>query len=174
MFIERWVRSSALLTFWSGGSLVLLPCPRVLSFPYRDRTRASTLCCFCLFFPSFECSKNLLIMIPNNTKTHQKVWFFHILLWIILSESCFKCKKTPNLTKRLFLCFVSKPRVGPINSKHNNFKWGNIFAGICTLVSSLIFMHFPPAILPFQWYHFCRRGEELTHLSKNLGITMEH
>jgi hypothetical protein len=54
-----------------------------------------------------------------------------------LSESCFHCKKTPYLIKKLFVCFVSKPRVGPINSKHNNFKWGNIFAGICTLVVSL-------------------------------------
>ncbi len=41
------------------------------------------------------------------------------------------------MINKLFLCFVSKPRVGPINSKQNNFKWGNIFAGICTLVLSL-------------------------------------
>ena len=32
---------------------------------------------------------------------------------------------------------MSKPRVGPINSQHNNFKWGNIFAGIYSLVWSL-------------------------------------
>ncbi len=44
--------------------------------------------------------------------------------------------KTPKLIKKVFLCFVSKPRVGPINSQHNNFKRGNIFAGICTLVLS--------------------------------------
>jgi hypothetical protein len=54
-----------------------------------------------------------------------------------LLESCFYCKKTPNLIKKLFLCFVLKPRLGAINSKHNNFKWGSIFAGICTLVLSL-------------------------------------
>jgi hypothetical protein len=83
-----------------------------------------------LFFFSFEHAKNLLIVGPNNTKNCS-------LKWIILSESCFYCKKTPNLIKKLFLCYVSKPGVGPINSQHNNFKWGNIFAGICTLVLSL-------------------------------------
>jgi hypothetical protein len=41
------------------------------------------------------------------------------------------------MIKKVFLCFVSKPRVGPINSYHFNFKRGNIFAGICTLVLSL-------------------------------------
>ncbi len=46
-------------------------------------------------------------------------------------------KKTPNLIKKLFLRFASKPRVGPINSQYNNFKRENIFAGICTLVLSL-------------------------------------
>ncbi len=35
---------------------------------HRDRTRARTLCCFGLFFSSFEHAKNLLIMSPNNTK----------------------------------------------------------------------------------------------------------
>ncbi len=54
-----------------------------------------------------------------------------------MSESCFNCKKTPNLIKKLFLCSVSKPRVGPINSKHFTFKCGNIFSGICTLFLSL-------------------------------------
>ncbi len=49
----------------------------------------------------------------------------------------FELKKTPNLIKKLFLCFVSKPRVGLMNSKHFTFKWGNIFASICTLVLSL-------------------------------------
>ncbi len=34
----------------------------------RDRTRARTLCCFGLFFPSFEHAKNLLIMGPNRPK----------------------------------------------------------------------------------------------------------
>ncbi len=45
---------------------------------HRDRTRARTLSCIFLFFSSFEHAKNLLIMGPNNTKTHQKVWFSHI------------------------------------------------------------------------------------------------
>ncbi len=38
------------------------------------------------------------------------------------------------MIKKLFICFASKPRVRPINSKHNNFRW-YIFAG---LHSSLI------------------------------------
>jgi len=65
------------------------------------------------------------------------MWFSHNKLWIILSESCFNCKKNPNLIKKLFLCFVSKPRVGPMNSKHFTFKWWNMFVSICTLVLSL-------------------------------------
>ncbi len=46
--------------------------------------------------------------------------------------------------KKLFLCSVSKPRVGPINSFYFlsfTFKCGNIFAGICTLVLSLCWRH---------------------------------
>jgi hypothetical protein len=46
--------------------------------------------------------------------------------------------------KKLFLCSVSKPRVGPINSYHFTFKCGNIFAGICTLVISLWPVHQTP------------------------------
>jgi hypothetical protein len=37
---------------------------------HRDRTRAHTLCCFGLFFSSFEHAKNLLIMGPTTLKTH--------------------------------------------------------------------------------------------------------
>jgi hypothetical protein len=114
-------------TSWSSAA----PC-----YAHRDRTRASTLCWFCLFFPYLNMQKTCWLWAPTTLKTHQKVWFSHIWLWIILSESCFYCKNK-NLIKKLFLCFVSKPRVGPINNKHNNFKWGNIFAGICTLVLSL-------------------------------------
>ncbi len=103
-----------------------------------DRTRASTLCCFSLFFSSFEHVKTCWLLDPTTLKTHRKVWFYHIWLWIILSDLAF-IVKTPILIKKLFLCFESKPRVGPINSQHINFKWGNIFAGICTR-SSLISM----------------------------------
>ncbi len=35
---------------------------------------------------------------------------------------------------------MSKPRVGPLNSQHNNFKF-QIFAGICTLVLFLWYAH---------------------------------
>ncbi len=95
---------------------------------HRDRTRASTHCCFCLFFSSFEHAKNLLIMGPNNTKNSSKSVIFSYLTMNNIVRIHYK--KTPNLIKKLFLCFVSKPRVGPINSQHNNFKWGNISAGI--------------------------------------------
>jgi hypothetical protein len=99
------------------------------------------LCCFGLFFPSFEHAKNLLIMGPNNTKNSSLKcnylifnygWYCQNLVFIV--------KKTPNLIKKtvkLFLCCVSKPRVGPISSQYNNFKSRNIFSGICTLVLSL-------------------------------------
>jgi hypothetical protein len=36
----------------------------------KDISRASTLCYFILFFSTFEHVKSLLIMGPNNTKTH--------------------------------------------------------------------------------------------------------
>ncbi len=45
---------------------------------HRDRTRASTLYCFCLFFSSFEHAKNLLIMGPNNIKNSSKSVIFLI------------------------------------------------------------------------------------------------
>ncbi len=52
------------------------------------------------------------------------------------------------MIKKLFLlCFVSKLRVRAINSQHNNFKWGNIFAHICTLVVSYG---------PYPWF-LCQR-----------------
>ncbi len=38
--------------------------------PHRDSKHTL------FIFSSFEHAKNLLIMGPNNTKTHQKVWFF--------------------------------------------------------------------------------------------------
>ncbi len=64
------------------------------------------------FFSSFEHAKNLLIMGPNNTKNSSfkcdfLIFNYRNLIFIV---------KTPHLIKNLFLCFVSKPRVGPINS----------------------------------------------------------
>ncbi len=72
---------------------------------------------------------------PNNTKNSSFKCDFLIFNYEWYCQNLvFILKKPPNLIKKLFLCFVSKQRVGPINSQHNNFKWGNIFAGICTLV----------------------------------------
>jgi hypothetical protein len=52
----------------------------VVACRHRDRTRASTLSCFCLFFfSSFEHAKNLLIMGPNNTKDSSKSVIFSYL-----------------------------------------------------------------------------------------------
>jgi hypothetical protein len=67
----------------------------------------------------------------------------------------FYCKNT-NLIKKLFICFVSKPRVGPINSQHKKFKSGNIFAGICTLGFSMLVSHFrliKCLLLRFRSFH---------------------
>ncbi len=47
-----------------------------MSGGHIDRTRANTLRCFCLFFPSFEHVKSLLIMGPNNTKNQSKSVIF--------------------------------------------------------------------------------------------------
>jgi hypothetical protein len=46
---------------------------------HRDRTRASTLCWFCLIFSSFEHAKNLPIMGPDNTKNSSKSVIFSYL-----------------------------------------------------------------------------------------------
>ncbi len=45
---------------------------------HRDRTRASTLWFFCLFFSSFEDAKTCWLWAPTTLKTHQKVWYSHI------------------------------------------------------------------------------------------------
>ncbi len=90
------------------------------------------------FFPSFEHAKNLLVMGPNNTKNSSLKCDFLIFNYELYCQNLVFIVKTPNLIKKLFLCFASKPRVGPINSKHNNFNWGNI---LCRhLHSSLISM----------------------------------
>jgi hypothetical protein len=111
--------------------------PLVIALPgytHKDRTRASTLCCFGLFFSSFENAKNLLIKGPNITKNCSLKCDFLIFNYQYYCQNLVFVVKTPNLFKKLFLCYVSKPKVGPTNSQHNNFKWGNISAGICTLV----------------------------------------
>ncbi len=75
---------------------------------------------------------------PNNTNNSSLKCDFHIINYEYYCQNLVLIvKKTPNLIKNLFLCSVSKPRVGPINSKHFTFKCGNIFAGICCLVLSL-------------------------------------
>ncbi len=68
------------------------------------------------------------------------------------------------MIKKLFLRHVSKPRVRPINSQHNNFKWGNIFAGICTLVNLngtntlAYFLWSAPRKRPIQRVAYCAIG----------------
>jgi hypothetical protein len=104
---------------------------------HRDRTRACMLCCFGLIFSSFEHAKNLLIMGPNNTKDCPLKCDFLILRYELFCPNLVYIVKNTKLDQKLFLCYVSKPRAGPISSPHNNFKWGNIFAGVCTLVLSL-------------------------------------
>jgi hypothetical protein len=54
---------------------------------------------------------------PNNTKNSESN---SVILSYLTTNNivriCFYCKETTNLIKKLFHCFVSKPRVGPINS----------------------------------------------------------
>ncbi len=131
-FLILWVET---IEFKKYGNLVNL-IPKFDYNYHRDRTRACTLCCFSLFFSSFEHAKNVLIMGPNNTKNCSlKLIFSYFNMYC--QNLVFIVKKTTKFAKKLFLCYAAKPRVGPINSQHNNFKWGNIFAGVCTLVLSL-------------------------------------
>ena len=58
-------------------------------------------------------------------------------LTIIFCQNLVFIVENTKFDQKLFLCYVSKPRVGPMNSQHNNFKWWNIFAGVRTLVLSL-------------------------------------
>ncbi len=48
----------------------------LMGLQHRDKTRAHTLCCFCLFSSSFEHAKNLLIMAPDSTKNSSKSVIF--------------------------------------------------------------------------------------------------
>ncbi len=82
--------------YWKLGWVRLTANPKIGQFAYstrivsilsnlqisvlrhRDRTRASTLCCFCLFFPHLNMQKTCWIWAPTTLKTHQKVWFSHI------------------------------------------------------------------------------------------------
>ena len=78
---------------------------------HRDRNRACVLCCWVYIFFPFEHAKNLLIMGPNNTKNCSlKCDFSHIKVCIILSESCFYCKKN---TKNCFFAMCQNQEWGP-------------------------------------------------------------
>jgi hypothetical protein len=61
---------------------------------------------------------------PNNTKNLSLKRDFLIFNYEIYCQNhVFIVKKNSKFDlKKLFLCFVSKPKVGPINSKHNNVK----------------------------------------------------
>ncbi len=85
--------------------------------------------------------KTCWLWAPTTLKTvHESVIFSYLTMNITVIILFFCKKNTPNLIK-LFLSYVAKPRVGPINREHNNFKWGNIFAGVFTLVLSLWFQN---------------------------------
>ncbi len=104
-----------------------------LNSNHRDRIRASTLCCFGLFiFSSFERAKNLLIMGPNNTKNSSKSVHFSYLTMNNIVRILLFCKNHQNWSKNCFFVMCLNQEWA-INSQHNNFKWGNIFAGIYTL-----------------------------------------
>jgi hypothetical protein len=69
---------------------------------------------FVNFFPHLNMQKTCWLWAPTTLSKNSS----KSVIFSLLSESCFYCKKTPNLIIKLFLCFVSRPRVGPINSKH--------------------------------------------------------
>ncbi len=73
--------------------------------------------------------------------------------------------------KKLFLCFVSKPRVGPINSKHFTFNWGNFFAAICTLVLSLWFNHTKSYLYMGMILYLSITGMNQLKIMKNRSIS---
>ena len=77
---------------------------------HRDRTRASNLCCFGLFFfLIWTCKKPADYGPQQHQRLFIKVWFSHIWLWIILSGSCFYCKKTNfNIKTVSLLCVKTK------------------------------------------------------------------
>ncbi len=121
---------------------------------------------FVYFFSSFEHAKNLPIMGPNNANNSSKKCDFLIVNYEYYCQNlAFIVKKTSNLIKKLFLCFVSKPRVGPINRWHNTFKWGNIFATICTLVLSLWVEHSKVIHMSQLWVYKVKKNAVDKHSS---------
>ncbi len=79
----------------------------------RDRTRASTLWFFCLFFSSFEDAKNLLIMGPNNTKNSSKsVIFSYLTMHNIVRILLLLYKKHQIWSKNCFLALGQTQECG--------------------------------------------------------------
>ncbi len=112
----------------------------VPGYHHRDRTRASTLLCFCfcLFFSSFEHVKSLLIMGPNNTKNSSKSVIFSYLTMNNIVRIFFLIVKNTKFDQETVSLLCAKTKSWAHKQlTHINFKWGNIFAGICTLVWSL-------------------------------------
>ncbi len=114
--VTQGAKVSITLTFFGGNNVVI---SALAKFRHRDRTRAHTLGCFG-FFSSFEHAKKPADYGPSKTKNSLLKCDFLIFNYEYYCQNLvFIVKKTPNLIKKLFLCFVSKPRLGPINSQHN-------------------------------------------------------
>jgi len=75
------------------------------------------------------------------------VWFSHNKLWIILSESCFNCKKTPNLIKKTVSLLCVKTKNGVHKQLTFYFQMRKYFCR--HLHSSLISMDLPVCARPW-------------------------
>ncbi len=73
----------------------------------------------------------------DRTRAHM-LCCFGVFPHLNMQKNCWLW--APTTPKTVSLLF-DKTKSGPINNQHNNFKWGNIFAGICTLVLSLWWHH---------------------------------
>ncbi len=74
---------------------------------------------------------------PNNTKDWPWKCDFLILSYELFCQNLVFRVKNTKLDQKTVSLLCVKIQSGPINIPHNNFKWGNIFAGVCTLVLSL-------------------------------------
>jgi len=76
---------------------------------------------------------------PNNTtECSLKCDFLILFNYELFCRNLVFIVKTPNLIKKLFLCYVSKPRVGPLTANIIISNEENIFAALHTLVLSLM------------------------------------
>jgi hypothetical protein len=128
MYREKLSRSRTWLT-WAMQKL---------NATISHRTRAQNALLFgFIFFLIWTCKQTCWLWAPTSLKTVHYDEIFSYLTMNNIAKILFLLLKNTKFNQKLFLCYVAKPRVGPINSQRNNFKWGNIFAGVCTLVFSL-------------------------------------